>query len=160
MEWQAGIPNCTSPSIFHQISMCTTLTRLLSSGKYPSRGMYCPCSIVAHANIIFVADWQKALVHRIEMPHEYVSSWPTVSKLIRLSVTKEGLVVVAHFDVGVIGEYTSIGTCLRKFIINAADTAIFGPHHAIKLDQDRFPDMSLRNHPSSSFYNRYQRNTD
>ena len=106
--------------------------------KIPVSGTYFPYNIVAHANIIFIAEWDNALVRRIEMPHEFVSSWPVLGKCVHLSVTKNGHVVVAFFKISVIAEYTSIGTCLRKFKAHAFDTTICGPHHAIKLNQDRF----------------------
>ena len=96
------------------------------------RGMKDPYDIVADRNILYVSEYEAKLIHRIQLPDENMSNWTVDGKWLRLSIAKNGNVIVAYSHK--ILEYTSFGISVRE-IVNAH---LIKLHHAIQMDGDKF----------------------
>ena len=94
--------------------------------------------IVAHANVLYVSEYEDGLIHRIQLSDETSSHWSVNSEWLTMSINKNGNVVVSCFDLKKIIEYTPTGSCVREIQVRAIDRTITGFRHAIQLDDDRF----------------------
>ena len=112
--------------------------------------------IVAHANVLYVSEYEVKLIHRIQLLSDGTSlcaRWSVNSQKGKMSINQKGNVLVSCFDLNQIIEYTTIGTLVREITVNAIDTKIRGVQHAIQLDDDLF----LISHSSQIGHRRYER---
>jgi hypothetical protein len=63
------------------------------------------------------------------------SNWKVDSEWLKLSITKNGNLLVACWDLKKLIEYTSTGIMVREIVLQADSS---DPHHAIQLDNDQF----------------------
>ena len=94
--------------------------------------------IVAHANVLYVCEWNAEMIHRIQLPDETSSNWSVDSKYLTMSINKEGNIVVSCWNTDKIVEYTPTGSLVREIRVNAIDRTICDLNHAIQLNDDRF----------------------
>ena len=106
--------------------------------KIRVEGLVDACNIVAHANVLYVSEYEDKLIHRIQLSDETSSHWSVNSRLLTMSINKKGNVVVSCRDLKKIIEYTPTGSRVREIQVNAIDKTIRGLYHAIQLDDDRF----------------------
>ena len=100
--------------------------------------MNCPCDIVASENVLHVTERYNTTVHRIQLPEEIVSNWTVCVSQFKLSISKNGNVIVASFNANKIVEYTSVGTFVREIVVNRIDRNIVGLQHAIQMEGNKF----------------------
>ena len=105
-------------------------------------GMSCPCDIVASENVLYVNELCDQLIHRIQLPGETMSTWKVNGIVFKLSIAKNGTVIVASRNSDKILEYTSGGTLVRKIKVGLSDNNVVGLQHAIQLDGDKFSHLS------------------
>ena len=97
-----------------------------------------PYDIVAGDNVLYVSEREDKSIHRIQLPEETVSSWTVDGTRLKLSISKNGNVIVASCIPAKIIEYTSEGTCVREIVVYRIDTNLVGLLHAIQLEGDKF----------------------
>ena len=101
-------------------------------------GMKDPWDIVATEDVLYVSERDTNLIHRIQLPEETVSNWSVEGTGLTLSISKSGNVIVASMDPPTIFEYTSVGTFIRKILVDRIDANLVGLAHAIQLEEDKF----------------------
>ena len=101
-------------------------------------GLVSGYDIVAHANVLYVSEYNAKLIHRIQLSDETYSHWSVNSYNLTMSINKKGNVVVSCPNLDKIIEYTPTGRCVREIQVDAIDKTIAGLQHAIQLDDDRF----------------------
>ena len=101
-------------------------------------GMKDPYDIVASDNVLYVSEFQDKLIHRIELPEESVSNWTVDGVWLKLSIAKNGNVIVACWNPHKIFEYTSFGNLVREIVVNRFDTNLVELQHAIQMEGDKF----------------------
>ena len=102
-------------------------------------GMKRSYDIVASENVLYVSEYEDKLIHRIQLPGESVSNWTVDGIGLKLSIAKNGNVIVASwFDPTKIFEYTSFGDLVREIVVNRFDANLIGLQHAIHLEGDKF----------------------
>ena len=106
--------------------------------KIRVKGLVCGWDIVAHANVLYVGEWNAKLIHRIQLSDETSSHWSVNGEYLRMSINKKGNIVVSCYDINKIVEYTPTGSCVREIQVDAIDGTINGLLHAIQLDDGRF----------------------
>ena len=106
--------------------------------KFTVRGLVDAYDIAAHANVLYVSEYNDKLIHRIQLSDETFSHWSVDSKYLTMSMNKKGNVIVSCYDLNKIIEYTPTGSCVREIHVDAIDKSIRGLYHAIQLDDDRF----------------------
>ena len=111
---------------------------LVHRRKIRVEGLVNGWDIVAHANVLYVSEYEAKQIHRIQLSDETTSHWSVNSKYLRMSINKKGNIVVSCFDNNSIIEYTPTGSCIREIGVNEIDGTISGLHHAIQSDDDRF----------------------
>ena len=96
--------------------------------------------IVAHANVLYVSEYEAKLIHRIQLADDTCSCtrWYVNGQRLRMSINKNGNILVSCDDLDKIIEYTTIGTRVREITVNAIEKTIKGLQHAIQLDYDLF----------------------
>ena len=94
--------------------------------------------IVADEKVIYVREWLPETILRIELPEGTRSRWPVKDRHFKMSVTREGNVVVNYHYINKIIEYTSIGNIVREIKVGAVDITFQGPNHTIKTNDDQF----------------------
>ena len=95
--------------------------------------------IVAHANVLYVSEHEKKRIHKIQLSDtDTFSQWSLVSKMFRISINKEGNVVVSCCDLNYIMVITPSGKWIRRIDVKAIDGTIGGLYRSIQLDNDRF----------------------
>ena len=99
-------------------------------------GMKRPYYIVAGENVLYVSECEDKFIHRIQLPEGTVSNWSVNGSFFKLSISKNGNVIVA--GLAKILEYTSVGTFVREIVVNQIDKNLFGLQHAIQLEGDKF----------------------
>ena len=95
-----------------------------------------PSDIVADEHAIYVSELKDKLIHRIQLSGESVSNWNVNGNHLRLSIAKNGNVIVASWLPDKIFEYTSFGNLVRE--INRFDASLSGLRHAIQMEGDKF----------------------
>ena len=93
--------------------------------------------IVAHANVLYVSEFENKLIHRIQLSDETSSHWSVDGRRLTMSINKKGNILVSCLSNKII-EYTPTGSCVREIQVNAIDRTIAGLNHAFQLDDDRF----------------------
>ena len=102
-------------------------------------GMKSPYDIVASENVLYVSEWGDKLIHRIQLPEESVSNWTVDGVELKLSIAKNGNVIVASWpDPDKIFEYTSFGNLVREIVIDRFDANLIGLQHAMQMEGDKF----------------------
>ena len=102
-------------------------------------GMKFSHDIVASENVLYVSELEEKLIHRIQLPEEIMSNWTVDGTYMRLSIAKNGNVIVASWhDPAKIFEYTSFGNLVREIVVNRFDENLIGLQHAIQMDGDKF----------------------
>ena len=101
-------------------------------------GMKRPHDIVASENVLYVSEIEDKLIHRIQLPEESVSNWTVDSIRLKLSIAKNGNVIVASWDPDKIFEYTSFGVLVREIVVNGFDANLCFLQHAIQMEGDKF----------------------
>ena len=101
-------------------------------------GMEHPYDIVAGENVLYVSGSEDKLIHRIQLTGEIKSSWTVDGTWLKLSMTKNGNVIVASGKPAKILEYTSNGTFVREIVVDRIDKYLVGLQHAIQLEGDKF----------------------
>ena len=98
------------------------------------KGMKSPFDIVAGDNVLYVTECEEQFIHRIQLPEETVSNWSVdYGDYLKLSISKNGNVIVACWYPSHILEYTSDGTFVRKIAVD-----LIHLQHAILLERDQF----------------------
>ena len=101
-------------------------------------GMKRPYDIVASENFLYVGEYEDKFIHQIQLPEETVSKWFVNGSYLKLSISKNGNVVVATWNPAKILEFTSDGTSVRSIAVNQIDKNLVGLQHAIQLEGDKF----------------------
>ena len=101
-------------------------------------GINMPYDIVASENVLYVSESEDKLIHRIQLPEESVSNWTVDGTYLKLSVAKNGNVIVASWFPNKIFEYTSVGRFVREIVVNRFDSNLIALQHAIQMDGDKF----------------------
>ena len=102
-------------------------------------GMKRPSDIVASDNVLYVSEWEDKLIHRIQLPEESVSNWTVDGIRLKLSIAKNGNVIVASWhNPAKIFEYTSFGNLVREIVVNRFDANLTALNHAIQIEGDKF----------------------
>ena len=101
-------------------------------------GMLCPCDIVDSENVLYVNELCDQLIHRIQLPEETVSTWKVNDIVLKLSITKNGNVIIACRNSNKIIEYSSNGSYVREIRVGLSDNNVVGLQYAIQLDGDKF----------------------
>ena len=101
-------------------------------------GMKIPFEIVADENVLYVSEWEDKLIHKIQFPEESISNWAVNGIQLKLSIAKNGNVIVASWRPAQIFEYTSLGNLVREIFVNRFDAKLVGLQHAIQLEGDKF----------------------
>ena len=147
IQWNYRHPDTSeeSPSSNKELYMVTSpdidvydIDTLVHRRKIRVEGLVHAYDMVAHADVLYISEYQAKLIHRIQLSGETSSRWTVNSENLKMSINKRGNVVVSCFDINKIIEYTPIGSCVREIQVNAIDGTIRGLHHAIQLDDDRF----------------------
>ena len=94
--------------------------------------------IVAHANVLYISEFEDEQIHRIQLSDGTSSNWPVNGEWLKMSINKKGNIVVSCRDINRIIEYTPTGSCVREIQVDAIDETIYCLQHAIQLDDDRF----------------------
>ena len=94
--------------------------------------------IVAHANVLYVSEYEVIRIYRIQLSTETSSHWYADGKYLKMSINRKGNIVVSCWSSNKIIEYTPTGSRVREILVNAIDGTIGGLQHAIQLDDDRF----------------------
>ena len=102
------------------------------------RGMKIPYDIVASENVLYVSEYEDKLIHRFQLREESVSNWTVDGTDLKLSIAKNGNVIVACYDPDRIFEYTSVGNLVREIVVNRFDANLIGLQHAIQMEGDKF----------------------
>ena len=99
-----------------------------------------PHDIVASENVLYIGEVgdKSKLIHRIQLPEKSVSNWTVDGTWLRLSIVKNGNVIVASWDPSKIFEYTSFGNLVREIVVNRFDANLVGLTHAIQMEGDKF----------------------
>ena len=106
--------------------------------KITVQGLVDAFDIVAHENVLYVWEYGKQRIYRIELADETSSHWFVNSECLTMSINKKGNILASCLNLDKIIEYTPIGSCVREIKVNAIDETIIGVRHAIQLDDDRF----------------------
>ena len=102
-------------------------------------GMKIPFDIVASENVLYVSEWEDKLIHRIQLPEESVSNWTVDGIELKLSIAKNGnVIVVSWHNPAKIIEYTPFGNLVRETVVNRFDANRIGLLHAIQMEGDKF----------------------
>ena len=101
-------------------------------------GMKRPSDIVADEHALYISEFEDKLIHRIQLPEESVSNWTVGGIESKLSIAKNGNVIVASWRPARIFEYTSFGNLVREIVVNRFDANLIGLQHAIQLEGDKF----------------------
>ena len=94
--------------------------------------------IVAHANVVYVSEYKDKLIHRIQLSAGTSAHWSVNSEWLRMSINKEGNIVVSCWNHNKIIEYAPTGSCICEIQVSKIDGTISGLLHAIQLDDHRF----------------------
>ena len=100
--------------------------------------------IVAHANVLYVSEYDAKMIHRIQLSDGTSSRWSVNGERLTMSMNKKGNIVVSCQYINKIIEYTPTGSRVRENNgkVLALDRTVFGwqlgVQHAIQLDDDRF----------------------
>ena len=97
-----------------------------------------PFDMVASDNVLYVGEAEDKLIHRIQLPEGSVSNWTVDGIYLKLSIAKNGNVIVASWDPDKIVEYTSVGNLVREIVVNRFDANLIGLTHAIQMEGDKF----------------------
>ena len=102
-------------------------------------GMKRPSDIVASDDVLYVSEYEDQLIHKIQLSEESVSNW-TVNDgtRLKLSIAKNGNVIVSIWRPAKIFEYTSFGNLVREIVVNRFDANLIGLLHAIQMEGDKF----------------------
>ena len=105
--------------------------------KFPVKGLTYLYGITATNQSLFISDYDDSRIYRIDMPERVVTSWQagTSKSFNRLSITKQGNILVTMCDVNSLCEYSPSGSLIRTIQL---PPEMHGPRHAIHLDEDRF----------------------
>ena len=114
-------------------------------------GMKIPNYIVADTNALYVSEricpvhvrkYEDNKIHRIQLPEESVSNSWTVdgidTDIEKVSIAKNGNVIVACWDPPKIFEYTPFGNLVREIAVDRLGARKIGLHHAIQLNGNKF----------------------
>ena len=94
-----------------------------------------PWDIVASENVLYVSEYEGGLIHKIQLPIGNVSNWSASGTRLRLSISKNGNVIISSLNPAIIFEYTSFGKFVRQIKI---DKNLIGLQHAIQLEKNKF----------------------
>ena len=97
-----------------------------------------PFDMVASENVLYVSEWEDKLIHRIQLPEGSVSNWTVDGVYLKLSIGKNGNVIVASWDPSEIFEYTSFGNFIREIVVDRFDANLTRLTHAIQMEGDKF----------------------
>ena len=101
-------------------------------------GMKRPSDIVASQNGLYVGEFEDKLIHRIQLSEEIKSNWTVDGTRLKLSISKNGNVIVSSWKPAKIIEYTSDGKCVRVIVVDRIDPDLIGLQQAIQLEGDKF----------------------
>ena len=138
-ESRVGMMNCMSLPLDHLRSMCTyDIDTLAHRRKIRVEGLVNGWDIVAHANVLYVSEYEDKLIHKIQLSDQTSSHWSVIGKFLKMSINKKGNVVVSCRNLDKIIEYTPTGRYFREIKVRALDRILGCLQHAIQLDDDRF----------------------
>ena len=95
-------------------------------------------------NVLYISEFEDKVIHKIVLSYEVssdemeVSKWNVYGRAMKLSISRNGNVIVASSDPNKIIEYTPVGEIVREIVFDGVDPTIVGLQHAIQLDDDRF----------------------
>jgi hypothetical protein len=98
-------------------------------------GLISPWDMVSIGNVLFISEYEDRLIHRVQLPEETKSNWKVDDTRLKLSVTKNGNLLVSNGDLKTLIEYTSTGILVREIVLQEE---MGSPEHAIQLDNDQF----------------------
>ena len=94
-----------------------------------------PYGFTADSNYLYISNQEDGRIHKVQIRDQSVTSWEVGGELNRLSLTKQGNILVSCYDSNKLCEYTTMGILLKTIQL---DPDLYGPRHAIQLDTDRY----------------------
>ena len=94
-----------------------------------------PYGFTADSNYLYMSNQEDGRIHKVQIRDQSATSWVVGGKHNRLSLTKQGDILVTCYDSNKLCEYTTLGVLLKTIELKPD---VYGPRHAIQLDTDRY----------------------